>query len=753
MAENMLERLRSLAGQRSADTALVTVDAQGDTRYDYAALDRRATARAALLRERGAGRQAARVLLAMDSGVDYVAAFSGCLYAGAVAVPVYPPESLRGQHLARLAAIAVDAEAAFVVTTRALADKLGEAFASIAPGAALIEMDALDHERVDARAFEAYRAAPADIAFLQYTSGSTSTPKGVMVTHGSLWVNEIAIREGLGVTVEDVFVSWLPLYHDMGLIGTLSQPVFSGIPLVLMSPQFFLERPVRWLEAIACHRGTISGGPDFSYRLCADRIGDEARAALDLSSWRLAFSGSEPVRKATLDAFVECFVAQRFDPAALFPCYGLAEATLYVTGVGRRRGAHAPGFSVEALEAGRAEADANGTELVSCGRVPSEHTVEIVDQASGALLADGAIGEILVRGPSVAAGYWRRADATAASFIERQGATWLRTGDLGFVHEGELYVAGRIKDLLIVRGRNLYPQDLELGIEREVELVRRGRVAAFAVELNGQEGIGIAAEVSRNTRKLATPEAIAAALTEAVALACGEPAAVVVLLNPGGLPKTSSGKVQRVACVRGWQDRSLDAYAWLEHGQRVDHDQQGDAAPASAANDVEAPAHPDIEAALAVLWREALPALPAGSASFFAHGGNSLAAVQLASAVQARWAIDYTVRDVFGAPSLRTSAARIAERLAQGSVAADADFRPLDAAARRVAIASDAQRSLWLTWLHDPASAAYNMSGELSLDGRLDADALRLALGVTWCAHTTCCARVSSWARRARHCR
>ncbi|WP_186234841.1 non-ribosomal peptide synthetase [Burkholderia gladioli] len=742
MAENMIERLRALAGQRAADTALVTVDAQGDTRYDYAALDRRASALAALLRERGAGAQAARVLLAMDSGVDYVAAFFGCLYAGAVAVPVYPPESLRGQHLARLAAIAADAEAAFVVTTRALAGKLGEAFASIAPGAALIEMDAIEHEGIDARAFEPYRAAASDIAFLQYTSGSTSTPKGVMVTHGSLWANEIAIREGLGVTAEDVFVSWLPLYHDMGLIGTLSQPVFSGIPLVLMSPQFFLERPVRWLEAIARHRGTISGGPDFSYRLCADRIGDEARAALDLSSWRLAFSGSEPVRKATLDAFVERFVAQRFDPAALFPCYGLAEATLYVSGVGRGRGAHAPGFSVEALEAGRAEADANGTELVSCGRVPSEHAIEIVDRASGAVMADGAIGEILVRGPSVAAGYWRRADATAASFVEREGATWLRTGDLGFIHQGELYVAGRIKDLLIVRGRNLYPQDLELGIEREVELVRRGRVAAFAVELNGQEGIGIAAEVSRNVRKLATPEAIAAALTEAVALACGEPAAVVVLLNPGGLPKTSSGKVQRAACVRGWQDRSLDAYAWLEHGQRVDR--QGDAASAPVANEIEPPVHPDIEAALAVLWHEALPALPAspaGSASFFAHGGNSLAAVQLASAVQARWAIDYTARDVFTAPSLRASAARVAERLAQGSVAAGADFRPLDAAARRVAVASDAQRSLWLTWLHDPASAAYNMSGELRLDGALDVDALRLALGDVVRAHEVLRAR------------
>ncbi|WP_414441821.1 amino acid adenylation domain-containing protein [Burkholderia sp. 22PA0106] len=739
MAENMIERLRALAAQRAADTALVTVDAQGDTRYDYAALDRRATALAVLLRERGAGGQAARVLLAMDSGIDYVAAFFGCLYAGAIAVPVYPPESLRGQHLARLAAIAADADAAFVVTTAALSAKLGDAFAQIAPNAACIEMDALDHGAVDPAGFAPHRAAPSDIAFLQYTSGSTSTPKGVMVTHGSLWANEVAICEGLGVTAEDVFVSWLPLYHDMGLIGTLSQPVYSGIALVLMSPQFFLERPVRWLEAIARHRGTISGGPDFSYRLCADRVGDEARAALDLSSWRLAFSGSEPVRKATLDAFVERFAPQRFDADALFPCYGLAEATLYVSGVGRGRGARAPGFDAEALERGRAVADAAGVALVSCGRAPSHHTIAIVDRASGAVLDDGGIGEILVHGPSVAAGYWRRADATAASFVERDGATWLRTGDLGFVHDGELFVAGRIKDLLIVRGRNLYPQDLELAIERDVELVRRGRVAAFAVEVNGQEGIGVAAEVSRNMQKLAAPEAIAAALTEAVAQACGEPAAVVVLLNPGGLPKTSSGKVQRAACVRGWQARSLDAYAYLVHGQRDDSD-----GPAAAEGGA---ACSELERELAALWREALPSLPASpdpAASFFAFGGNSLAAVQVAAAVQARWAIDYSARDVFTAPTLRAAAARIDERLAAGgaqSLAALASFAPLDAAARRVAVASDAQRSLWLTWLHEPSSAAYNMSGELRLDGVLDATALQRALDDVVAAHDVLRAR------------
>ncbi|MEQ5838801.1 amino acid adenylation domain-containing protein [Paraburkholderia acidicola] len=733
MADNMIERLRALAASRATDTALVVVDAQGDTRYDYAALDRRAAALAAFLQRRGANGE--RALLLMDSGVDYVSAFFGCLYANVIAVPAYPPESQRAQHLARLQAIAADADARFVLTTQALAERYREAFAAIAPHATLIAVDALDESTrsqqatTDASdAFVPHRAAPSDVAFLQYTSGSTSTPKGVMVTHGSLWANEIAIKQGLGVGDDDVFVSWLPLYHDMGLIGSMSQPVFSGIPLVLMSPQYFLERPVRWLEAIARHRGTISGGPDFSYRLCADRVNDEQRAALDLSTWRVAFSGSEPVRKATLDAFVERFAASRFDASALYPCYGLAEATLFVTGVVRGAGVLAPSFAEHGLAAGRAlltdatDATASGVALVSCGTVVSDHVVQIVDRQSGAVLEAGALGEILVGGPSVAAGYWNRADDTARTFIERAGERWLRTGDLGFLHDGNLYVAGRLKDLLIVRGRNLYPQDLELTIEREVELVRRGRVAAFAVQIDGVEGIGIAAEVSRNMQKLASADAIAGALTEAIALACGEPAAAVVLLNPGGLPRTSSGKVQRAACVQGWNARSLDAYAYFLHGRRLDA-ASTDAAAALAPR-------PGIEAELASIWGDALRAAPTTrDDSFFALGGNSLAAVQVTAAVAARWQIGYAVRDVFRAPVLKDAAAAIETLRQQGDSTAPLQIARLPDAQRRVARASNAQRSLWLTWASEPASAAYNMSGELRIDGPLQSAALQCAFG------------------------
>ena len=739
MTENMIERLRALSVSRATGTALVTLDASGEKRYDYAGLDRRARAIGAVLHgvdgeaDAEAAHMPPRALLLMDSGVDYVAAFFGCLYAGVIAVPAYPPESLRGQHLSRLESIAADAGASFILTTAALAGKLRDAFEKIAPRAEIVMVDTLDPGSDASSSFEPHRAVPSDIAFLQYTSGSTSAPKGVMVTHGSLWANELAIREGLGVRENDVFVSWLPLYHDMGLIGTLSQPVFSGIPLVLMSPQYFLERPVRWLEAIARHRGTISGGPDFAYRLCADRVSEEQRAALDLSSWRLAFSGSEPVRKATLEVFAGRFAGVGFDPHALFPCYGLAEATLYVSGIAPGSGARAPSFSATGLAAGRAEGegdeDGDGIPIVSCGKPVSGHALAIVDSESGIELGAGQIGEILVRGPSVAAGYWRRPEDSARTFVERDGARWLRTGDLGFLHEGELYVAGRIKDLLIVRGRNLYPQDLELAIEREVELVRRGRVAVFAVEIDGQEGIGIAAEVSRNMQKLAPAEAISAALSEAVALACGEPAGVVVLLNPGGLPKTSSGKVQRAACVRGWQQRSLDAYAYFEQGRRVEANALRDGGATVAESALLAPLA-GFEQELAALWRDALSLSqerPAREDSFFALGGSSLAAVQLAASARARWAIDYTPRDVFGAPVFRDAAALIEQRSAQGAVSPELAVARLSDDQRTQTRASDAQRGLWLTWHHDPASAAYNMSGDLHLTGELDLGALQRA--------------------------
>ncbi len=725
---DMVRRLRGLAATRPGDTALTVVHRAGETRLDYADLDRRSRALAAQLQRRFAPGD--RALLLLDNDQHYVVAFFACLYAGLVAVPVFPPESAREQHLARLVGIAADCQARGVLTSQAILDLVGQS-SEVFGTAVSLAVDAIDEAQADD--WREHTPRPSDIAFLQYTSGSTATPKGVMVTHANLMANERAIEESLAMQDDDVFVSWLPLYHDMGLIGGLLQPVHRGIPLVLMSPGFFLERPARWLEAVSRHRGTISGGPDFAYRLCLERIKDEQLAALDLSSWRLAFSGAEPVRHDTLEEFVAHFAPAGFAADAVYPCYGLAEATLLVTGGRRGSGLTARPFSAGQLARGVAVPEADGTMLVGCGQVPSLHELRIVEPVTLAVLDEGQIGEIWASGPSIAQGYWERHEASLETFVERDGLRWLRTGDLGFTHEGQLYVAGRRKDLIILRGHNVYPQDIERAIEAEVEAVRKGRVAAFAVPTaDGGEGVGVAVEVSRGLQKLVPPQALVEALSLAVSAACHEPVTVALLLNPGALPKTSSGKLQRSACRQGWQSRSLDAYAIHEHGRFVVGGDAALAAVVAAVDQGEAPSD-DLEATLAGLWRQALrkdAQVPLGrNAHFFTLGGNSLSAAQLASRISDQWGVDFSVRAVFEHARLGELAAQIRQAL-KAVVAVSRPARPALlplSSERRAGLLplSHAQARQWFLWRLAPQSTAYHLGGALRLSGPLDADALQ----------------------------
>jgi amino acid adenylation domain-containing protein len=728
---NFVDHLQRLAAERPDDTALVIVSAADgatlDTPIRYAELALRVRALAARLQRRFAPGE--RVLLLLDNDDRYVVAFLACLHAGLIAVPAFPPESARPQHLARLAGIAHDAQPAALLATRATLAMLGSGFDAAEP-IAIDELDAADDAAL-AAAWRPLALHDGDIAFLQYTSGSTSAPKGVMVSHGNLMANERAIGAGFEVGADDVFVSWLPLYHDMGLIGGLLQPLHRGIKAVLLTPQFFLERPVRWLEAIARHRGSISGAPDFAYRLCVERVKDAAIGALDLSSWRVAFSGAEPVRHDTLRAFVERFAPARFDQRSVFPCYGLAEATLFVSGAARGRGMVAQPFSVSALGAGQAS-DGTGDDaitLVSSGRVPSGHCVEIVDPQTLAVLADGQVGEIWAAGPSIAQGYWQRLEETQSTFVERAGQRWLRTGDLGFVRDGELHVTGRLKDMIILRGQNVYPQDIERAIEAEVDAVRSGRVAAFAVELpGGGEGVGVAVEVSRAMQKRVPAAALVQALGEACAGACREAVSVALLLNPGALPKTSSGKLQRRACRLGFEQGTLDAFAVFAHGRFVSGDSGGDEVPAVPLDDA--------EAAVAALWQEVLghAALPARDAQFFASGGNSLAAVQLAARIAERWHIGFAPRDVFEAPRLADLAARM--RQAGDSGTRQSTIPVLDAARRAGPLPlSHAQQRQWFLWQLDPGSSAYHVRFGLRLKGVLDTAALQAALDALAARH------------------
>jgi acyl-CoA synthetase (AMP-forming)/AMP-acid ligase II len=521
----------------------------------YAELHARACRLAALLSERT--RAGERALLLYPSGPEYVTALLACFYAGVVAVPAYPPQSVQPQQVGRILAIARDAQPALLLTEQAMLGPLTMLRGTL-PELSTVEVVATDGAA--AAGLAGFTPAPFSsdtLALLQYTSGSTSTPKGVMLSHKNLMANEAAIRDAFSITDDDVIVSWLPLFHDMGLIGTLLQPLYSGVSAVLMAPQRFMERPQRWLDAISRYGGTVSGAPDFAYRLCTQRIDPSSCPELRLDSWRLAFCGAEPVRAQTLHAFVDKFASKGFSERALYPCYGLAEATLIVTGGARGQGVVSTSFSSAALRANQVVPGAGPGSLVSCGVPRAGHRVVIADAETSEPLAPGQVGEITASGPSIARGYWQNPEASASTFVERADGVFLRTGDLGFLHDGNLYVTGRRKDLIIVRGQNLYPQDLERAIEEQNEVVRKGRVVAFGYELAGEECIGIAAEVSPRLQKLIDPPAVCAAISALVAQQFGEPPRAVLLLQPGAVPITSSGKLQRSACCRGFLEQTL----------------------------------------------------------------------------------------------------------------------------------------------------------------------------------------------------
>ncbi|QJI28299.1 non-ribosomal peptide synthetase [Pseudomonas sp. ADAK18] len=645
-----------------------------------------------------------RAVLLFPSGPDYVAAFFGCLYAGVIAVPAYPPESTRRHHQERLLSIIADAEPRLLLTSTGLRDSL----AQISEAPQLLCVDDLSAQ--SAEGWVAPDLQDDDIAFLQYTSGSTALPKGVQVTHGNLVANELLIRRGFGIDLnpDDVIVSWLPLYHDMGLIGGLLQPIFSGVPCVLMSPAYFLGRPLRWLEAISEYGGTISGGPDFAYRLCSERVSESALERLDLSGWRVAYSGSEPIRLDTLERFAEKFAVCGFTPNNFFASYGLAEATLFVAGGTRGQGIPALHLDEQALAANHAT-PGQGSAIMSCGTSQPEHAVLIADPHSLGALADNAVGEIWATGPSIAHGYWRNPEATAKTFVQYDGRTWLRTGDLGFIRDGEVFITGRLKDLLIVRGHNLYPQDIEQTIEREVEVVRKGRVAAFAVNDQGLEGIGIAAEISRSVQKILPPEALIKAIRQAVAEAYQEAPCVVVLLNPSALPKTSSGKVQRSACRNRLADGSLDSYAQFPDLQAQGSDNAG--------------LESELQSQIAAIWCEQLQvAEVAADDHFFLLGGNSITATQVVARLRETLGLELNLRLLFEAPTLAAFAANIAQLQQDGGVAQGA----IHTLSRQEDLPQSlAQNRLWITWQLDPNSSAYTIPGALRLRGELDEKAIR----------------------------
>ncbi len=580
--------------RRQPDLRLYTYLNDGETEganLTLGHLERRARAIGALLQSYGVG--AERALLLYPAGLEFIPAFFGCLYGEVIAVPVPLPNMAQPHRtLPRLRAIIKDAAPRAVLTTRSIMAKL-ESLIAQAPELQAMRWLATDEVGIDAA--EDWRdpeATGTTLALLQYTSGSTATPRGVMVSHGNLIENSARIDQAFEITAESVSVTWLPVFHDMGLNNGLIQPLYGGRSCVLMAPQAFLQRPGRWLEAVSRYRASISGGPNFAYDLCVRKIPAEQRAGLDLSAWTLAYSGAEPVRAETLKRFAAAFASSGFRARALYPCYGLAEATLMVTGgmVGEEPIVCAAG--VAALERGRVvetpDDPGHVRVLVGCGHALADTEIVIVDPTTLSARASDQVGEIWVSAPSVAAGYWNRPEESALTFHARLAPSgagpYLRTGDLGFLRDGELFVTGRLKDLIIIGGRNLYPHDIELTVEQSHPAVRPGCCVAFAAELADEERLIVAAEVERRYQPSQSGQerdvsganssgnhldgrtpmdlgAVTRAIRRAVAEEHDVRVHAVVLLRAGAIAKTPSGKVQRRLCEARFRDGTLENLA------------------------------------------------------------------------------------------------------------------------------------------------------------------------------------------------
>lgn len=556
-------RLAELAHARPDDTAFVFVQDRhlNDEVITYGALWNRATSIAEMLAEQGC-RHGDRAILVYPSGLSYIAAFFGCLAAGVVAVPVYPPAS--EQHLGRLRKIIDDCRPTVLLTEASERTRLDRHSAELTGiGLRVCCTDVLS-TTVPALSDVRYPAAASDMALLQYTSGSTGQPKGVVITHGNLSANQRLITRAFSGQQVGTGLGWLPLYHDMGLIGCVLQCVFWGYPYVFMSPLTFLQHPVAWLKAITKYRAMRSGGPNFSYELCAGKVRDEQLEGLDLSHWRIAFCGSEQIRLPSLQRFAERFEQFGFDARSFLPCYGLAETTLFVSGSPTPR----------SLQLHGPDPDANsGTTttpqvFVGCGEIPSELDVRIVDPVSHVEQSEGQVGEVWVHGANVAHGYWQQPELTRSTFDARLagregGLGYLRTGDLGFLRSGELVIAGRLKEVLIVGGRNLYPQDIETLVEAQDSALRTGHTAAVVVSDQGTDGFAIVAEIDRTHRNKVSWNDLAGRIVAAIVMSHGVAPRRVVFLPPGGQLKTSSGKLRRADIGRLLEADSLPAlHTW-----------------------------------------------------------------------------------------------------------------------------------------------------------------------------------------------
>ena len=720
----LVELLRARAGShpdKNAYTFLIDGET-ADTSLSYGELDQRARAIGARLQSLNAKDQP--VLLLYPPGLEYIAAFFGCLYAGAVAVPVYPPTSQRS--LPRLWSIIKDARPRVALTTEQIFSNLplhniGQSHLQELPW---VTTDNLDIDLASQWRNETLQGQ--SLAFIQYTSGSTATPKGVVLTHDNLLHNQRMIQIAFEQTEQSIILGWLPLYHDMGLIGNVLQSMYCGARCVLMSPLSFMQRPLRWLQAISRYQATTSGGPNFAYDLCVRKIGPGEREDLDLRSWSVAFNGAEPIRSGTIDRFVAAFEPCGFRREAFFPCYGLAEATLFVSGGLKSAPPVVTTVKRTALETNEVVAadagDSDATSLVGSGHSWLDQEIRIVDPVSLNECHSGAIGEIWVAGPHIAGSYWNRpeeTEATLKAYIADMGP-FLRTGDLGFMQAGELFVTGRAKDLIIIRGRNYFPQDIELTSENSHASLRAGGGAAFSIDVSGEERLVVLHEIDR--RHNSDLNDVIGAIRRAVAEEYELQTHAIALLKAGSLPKTSSGKIQRHACRAGFLKGEFEALAtWQANVETVD---VNTAAAVESTADRSAIEQWLVEALATRLRVD--PSEIQSDRPVTYYGVDSLMAVELMHTMETSFGVNITVADLLQSSSLAELAARVFDSLQSRSEQIQIPLTPQ--ARPRESELSYGQRALWFLHQLAPESAAYNLSAAARIHSTLDATALQQSL-------------------------
>jgi acyl-CoA synthetase (AMP-forming)/AMP-acid ligase II len=566
MARDATETLGALLRRKAAeqpDHRIFTFlghDLEPAGELTYGGLDARARELASAL----GGLEGERALLVYAPGLGFIEAIYGCLYAGLIAVPCPPPDPGRKHAGPRMRTLVADSTPRVVLSPSDLQGSINEVLGEGAPR--LIASDAMYGE-----AAEPVAANPHDVAVLQYTSGSTNVPRGVMVSHANVLDNVEFIGEGMALERDGGGLMWLPPYHDMGLIGGMFSPVHSGRPMTLMSPLTFLADPVNWLRAITRYRPSASGGPNFAYDLCVRRSAESDREDLDLSSWTTAYNGAESVRPETMQEFIAAYSSYGFTGKAFYPCYGLAEATLMVSGADKAEGPSAVAIDAAALEQGRV-VEAAGQErsitLTSCGAPRPGARVEVVDPDTREPCAPGEVGEIWVAGPSVARGYWAREAETVSVFGARIAGSgegpFLRTGDLGFLANGELFITGRIREVLVIGGRSLYATDVEGAAEDSTPALRHNCAAAFMIETGGRKRAALVAEVREDEADL---DPVYAAIREGVGNRLGIDLAAICLISPRTIPRTSSGKTRRAECRELYLRGQLNAVGeWLDLG-------------------------------------------------------------------------------------------------------------------------------------------------------------------------------------------